>query len=62
MIDSKTNTIIHTHYFEEAKSIYDILKLDDNNYMIAAEKGLLKITNNSIINHYYKGEDVRCLC
>ncbi len=34
VIDTKSNTIIHTHYFKETGSIHDLLKLDDNKYLI----------------------------
>jgi hypothetical protein len=30
--------------------------------LLAAEKGLLKTTNNQLINHYYKGKRAKTLC
>jgi hypothetical protein len=58
----KTSRITHTHEFPEATHICEIIAIDDTHYLLAVEKGILKITKDQLINHYFKGNLVRTLC
>ena len=62
VFDMKTSTITHTHKFAEGDDINDIVAIYDTNYLLAALEGLLKTTKDQLINHYYIGKTVTCLC
>ena len=62
MLDISTSSITHTHRFTEGDSIYDIIASNDIHYLLAAYKGLLKITKDQLIKHYQKGKEVKSLC
>ena len=55
VVDINTCNITSSHYFKEGSDIYDIIAIDDTQYLLAAYKGLLKTTKDQLINHYYKG-------
>jgi hypothetical protein len=63
VFDIETSSITHTHKFTEPGiNIYDIVAIDDTHYLLAALEGLLKTTKDQLINHYFKGKTVSCLC
>jgi hypothetical protein len=62
VVDINTSTITSTHRFIEGDSIYDIIAIDDTDFLLGALSGLLKTTKDQVINHYYKWEYVTCLC
>jgi hypothetical protein len=46
----KNSNITNTHKFKEAGYINDIVAIDDTHYLVAAERGLLRISaSNTII-------------
>ena len=53
VVDMETCSITHTHKFTQGDDIYDIIAIDDANYLLAAYKGLLKTTKDQLINQYY---------
>jgi hypothetical protein len=44
------------------RSIRDIVAINDTNYLLATYRGLFKNTKDSILNHYFKEEQVSTLC
>ena len=48
MFDMKNSNITSIHEFKEAGmfGIYDIVAIDDTHYLLAAERGLLKTTQD----------------
>jgi hypothetical protein len=39
-----------------------MIAIDDTNYLLAAEKGLLKTTKDQLVKHYYNGKAVESIC
>jgi hypothetical protein len=62
VVDIKTCNITSTHWFTEGGSIRDMIGIDDNHYLLAARKGLLKTSKDQLINHYFKEKVVTSLC
>ena len=62
VVDINTSTITSTHRFTEGDSIYDIIAINDTDFLLGALSGLLKTTKDQLINHYYKGKIVTSLC
>ena len=58
----KNPNISSTHEFEEGDNIYDIVAIDDTQYLLAASSGLLKTTNDCLLKLYYEGEKCMSLC
>ena len=58
----KTSTITSINWFIEEGHIHDMIAIDDANYLLAAEKGLLKTTKDQLVKHYYKGKAVESIC
>ena len=46
MFDMKNSNITSTQLFKWAESIFDIVAIDDNHYLLAAFTGLLKATKD----------------
>ena len=55
VFDINNSNIISSHEFEEGRSIYDILAIDDTHYLLAADEGLLKTSKDQLIKHYFEG-------
>jgi hypothetical protein len=62
VFDIKTSSITSYYKFAEVDFIYDIKPIDEANYLLATDNGILKTTNNQMIKHYYLGADVLTLC
>jgi hypothetical protein len=62
VVDLKIFDFTSSRLFEEGDDIYDIAAIDDTQFLLATFKGLLKTTKDQLINHYYSGEMVTCLC
>ena len=62
VVDINTTTIKSAHKFTEGGSIYDMIAIDDSNYLLATYEGLLKTSKNQQIKHYYQGKEVISLC
>ena len=58
----KNSNITSTHQFKEGDHIWDIVAIDDSNYLLAAYKGLMRATKDQLLKHYYQGEGVGSLC
>ena len=46
VFDIETSSITHTNKFTEGGCIRDIIAIDDNHYLLAALKGLLRTTKD----------------
>ena len=57
----KNSNITSTHKFTESGSIYDIIAIDDSQYLLAAWRGVLRTTKDRVIKHYYHGKNVTSL-
>jgi hypothetical protein len=62
VFDIGNSKITNSHQFEEGDHIFDILVIDDTNYLLAAWEGLLKTAKDQLIKHFFKGECVNSLC
>jgi hypothetical protein len=62
VFDIKTSTLKSSYYFWLDLEIYDIVAIDDFNYLLASSCGLLKTTKNKVIKHYYRGNWAASLC
>ena len=51
VFDIKTSTITSYHKFAEVDYIHDIKPIDEANYLLATDNGILKTTNNQVIKH-----------
>ena len=58
----KNSNITSTHLFKEGDNIWDMVAIDYSKYLLAAEKGLMRVTKNQLLKHYYQGENVGSLC
>jgi len=59
----KTSTFTSRYSFWLDLCIYDIIAIDDKNYLLASSCGLLKTTKKKVIKQYYKRLDwVASLC
>ncbi len=61
VVDIENWSISHTHYFKETGDIVDIISIADNNFMIAAFRGIFKTTRDQVIKHCIKGQGFRTL-
>ena len=62
VIDIKTSKFTSSYFFWMDLNIYDIVAIDDFNYLLASDCGLLKTTKNKLIKRYYNGAKVASLC
>ena len=58
----KTSKVTTYNYFWLELNIYDIIAIDDFNYLLASNCGLLKTTKNKVIKHYFRGNWGTSLC
>ena len=52
----------HTQVLREGEDINDIVAIDDTQYLLATNEGLMKTTKEKLVKHYYQGKRVRSLC
>jgi hypothetical protein len=53
VVDLDTCNITSNNIFIEGNSIYDIMPINDSQYLLASKKGLMKTTKDQLIKHYY---------
>ena len=61
MLDTRIFDISHCHKYEGIYSIYDMIKIEDDMFLIAAGGGLMKATKDETLRHYIKDLKVRTI-
>ena len=62
IFDLKTRKITHKNEFHEGGEIIDIVAIDEERFMLATIKGLLKVTYDQVIYHYFRYKTVNSVC
>lgn len=62
IFDLKTRKITHKSEFDEGGEIIDMVAIDEERFMLATIKGLLKVTKDQVIYHYFRFKTVNSVC
>lgn len=63
ILDMSSCKITHTHRFDLGiYAFYDIAAIDDTQYLLASDNGLLKTTKDHLLKHNFKWSTVISIC
>jgi hypothetical protein len=63
VIDIKSSNVTSSKRFKfKATRLFDVLAIDNTQYLLATDDGLFKTTKDKLIEDYHYGYDASCLC
>jgi hypothetical protein len=62
IFDLKSCKVTHRNEFEEGGEIIDMVAIDEERFMLATIKGLLKVAKDQVIYHYFRFKTVNSVC
>lgn len=62
LLDIESCKITHSHRFQEASVILDFIVLEASHFLLAANKGVFKVTKSEVIKQSFKDEWIARIC